>query len=263
MSWENLKEEALLLSSVYCSEGELTIEPGGTLTDIPSYPVVFVITLNIPASHCGTSVFEINLTARLAVRDSYTSSPPDIQLCSAQLSAIWLAQLQEKAREYAASLVPDPSLLLVANFIKEAVQDVVSVKPTPGEPHLVTQSHSPLVDTTYCTSSSSSFSSSSTATTTTSVLTHTCLVKVDHMRNENYYLGQLRKWSKELDVSCKVVNAGLHKIIALLKGGREEVQEFLKRWKTRPVDVDRQGRPCKERMMTVLSKQDLIQLPTG
>ena len=72
------------------------------------------------------------------------------------------------------------------------------------------------------------------------------------MRNETLYIGHLRKWTNELSVFCQIVNAGPHHVYVLLKGSMEDIREFLKIWKSQSVDVDKRGRPCKEKLMTIL-----------
>ena len=75
------------------------------------------------------------------------------------------------------------------------------------------------------------------------------------MRNEQKYFKLLQSWAKELSIAGKLLRTGCHEITAVLFGERRVMGEFLKRWKTQNVDIDSHGRPCKEKMLTVLCQQ--------
>jgi hypothetical protein len=49
-------------------------------------------------------------------------------------------------------------------------------------------------------------------------------------------------------------------IVIAIVGDTNQVGQFLKRWRTSRVDVDSKGKPCLERMMTVLTEGLLIDL---
>lgn len=82
-------------------------------------------------------------------------------------------------------------------------------------------------------------------------------VHIDHMHNANRYQRALDDWCKELDVCGLLLVAGApachYRLV--LRGAPGATSEFLKRLRTRPVDVDRHGRPCRERMATVLGQE--------
>ena len=96
---------------------------------------------------------------------------------------------------------------------------------------------------------------------------HVCIAKLDHMRNEQKYFKLLNSWAKELALYGKVLHTGPHSIYVVIIGvndsGGASVSEFLKRWRTQNVDVDSQGRPCKERLLSVLCQQQLSGCPDG
>lgn len=62
----------------------------------------------------------------------------------------------------------------------------------------------------------------------------------------------LNKWSKELNVSCTVINCGLHNV--QLVGDTSDVGQFLKLWKSQNVDVDSRGHPYKERLLSIVNQ---------
>ena len=97
------------------------------------------------------------------------------------------------------------------------------------------------------------------------------LIRVDHMNDGKSYRKWLRKCSDQLglglllkecvaergDLECDGPTTSTsrrppHIIVALIGDDSSNVSSFLKKWRTTRVDVDSRGRPCLERMMTVL-----------
>ena len=85
------------------------------------------------------------------------------------------------------------------------------------------------------------------------------LVRVDHMNNGRNYRKWLRRNAEELGLSLMIKqgypNDDVRKrpfIFVGLVGRKEDVENFLKRWRAIKVDVDSRGKPCLERMMIIL-----------
>ena len=80
------------------------------------------------------------------------------------------------------------------------------------------------------------------------------VVALDHMRNQKRNIQALDQWSREFGIGGWVLVVGRRNIFVVLVGKREGMGEMTSRWRREEVDVDRRGRPCKERMMRVLSQ---------
>ena len=80
------------------------------------------------------------------------------------------------------------------------------------------------------------------------------VVALDHMRSQKRYTQALDQWSRELGIGGWVLVVGRRNIFVVLVGERKGMGEMVSRWRREEVDVDRCGRPCKERMMRVLSQ---------
>jgi hypothetical protein len=80
------------------------------------------------------------------------------------------------------------------------------------------------------------------------------LTEIDHMRDRKKYLKILSNWANELVIFGRVLFCSDSRRIFLLLSSEEEnnLKEFHFRLRTSIVDVDSSGRPCKERMSTVL-----------
>ena len=77
------------------------------------------------------------------------------------------------------------------------------------------------------------------------------------MRKEQKYFKLLNSWAKELAIAGKLFKTACHSIIVVLLGESRSLVEFLKRWKSQNVDIDSHGRPCKEKMLTILCQQSM------
>jgi hypothetical protein len=84
-----------------------------------------------------------------------------------------------------------------------------------------------------------------------------CLVvHLDHMRDRKMYTKILNQWARQLSLHGAVfspivakVSVNLYKdVLVVLEGGAQELREFGRRLRTQTVDVNAQGKPCKERM---------------
>ena len=83
-----------------------------------------------------------------------------------------------------------------------------------------------------------------------------CVVfTLDHMRSKQKYTKLITGWMEELNLVGRVIF--FKKAIWVLIHGRNYIiKEYMKRHKTCNVDVDSNGRPCKERMMNIIVDVD-------
>lgn len=87
--------------------------------------------------------------------------------------------------------------------------------------------------------------------------TSLCISHLDHIRSETKYFKKLKCWSQELSICGKVIDAGVHFVYVILVGRTDSLQELLHRWRTTLIDIDSRGRPCKERLMSILCHQQV------
>ena len=77
------------------------------------------------------------------------------------------------------------------------------------------------------------------------------LCALDHMHDQAGYTRTLCTWAAELGLAGRLLFAG-NAILLLVVGEAEDARGLLLRLRTRTVDVDCRGRPCKERLLRVL-----------
>lgn len=80
-----------------------------------------------------------------------------------------------------------------------------------------------------------------------------CVFQLDHMRSKNNYVKTLQKWASQLLVDGVIIFYK-HLIFIVLCGGKNDIKGYLKRMRTQKVDVDSSGHACKERLLTILSR---------
>ncbi len=93
---------------------------------------------------------------------------------------------------------------------------------------------------------------------------------IDHMNAPAAYQKLLRRWASSLGLGVRVLAGSAaagggggtasgvaRRVHVVIHGSAAGVSSFLQRLRTENVDVDRQGRPCRERRSTVLCRRSL------
>ena len=83
------------------------------------------------------------------------------------------------------------------------------------------------------------------------------VIKIDHMRNSADYVKTLEKWCEQLGVQAVLLISGDQGLVFILEGQKSNTAHFIINWKTTNIDVDIRGKPCKERMITILHRSSL------
>ena len=301
-SWEAQRDELLALQSIYCEEGECeviapsnlsfenlaTAEPNDfTSPNYGGIVIKVVIHLQIeratvPQGLCLSIVFHLG--------SGYPKEePPTVnEISSEHLPSHVTDCIHKRLTSFISSLQPEPCLFEALERLKEEVVDLVAQDPallsTPTLAVKERDSYTPDSDlvnqpmikdhnimATAKVQADKRDHTSKGAGAKQMALggtpgVHVCIAKLDHMRNEQKYLKLLNSWAKELTLYGKILHTGPHSIYVVIVGvnnsGGTSVSEFLKRWRTQNVDVDSQGRPCKERLLSVLCQRQLSGCPS-
>ena len=264
--WEPQREELLSLKSIYCSPEECCLLSPPSLSfevlerafEAPPDPVTVEVKLQVPVSHQGDADEPALLKVALVLPKEYPlSEAPHVSISSPDISEHALTELAHSAAHYAEGFKPHPSLFDILERLKQLATEMVDCTPS----YLIkstmirreTSHSSPKTTPSQVTKSSSDVYTDSVASCRET--DHICVAKLDHMRNRQKYVKTLQQWSEELGVRGKIVDGGLHNIYVVLLGREGSVREFVRRWRTQSVDDDSRGRPCKERMVSVLCQK--------
>jgi len=81
------------------------------------------------------------------------------------------------------------------------------------------------------------------------------LLRLDHMRRPKPYTRLISQWAHSLNMSGFLLFCNHLIIIFLSAKDSQDIARYLQLHRTQTVDVDSQGRPCREKMLTVLLQQ--------
>ena len=286
--WKVQREEILALKSIYCGPGECFLlsphtftqlecsDQSGFRNDVHSFPVSLVFRLAIPidqevASSNKASQKDLKMTVTFQLCESYPEISPQIIVSSEHIHKTGLNELQQNALAYACSLKPEPCLFSILEMLKDNAMEMIANDPSCLALKRPSSNNHPQQER-----SCQTYRDSPASSPETPAGCHTsgkctsdgsrkcidlsiCIARIKHMRNEQKYFKILNTWSKELGIRGKVLNAGLNTIYVALVGSSPSVSDLLQRWKTQNIDVDSQGKPCKEKMISILCRQQFDQ----
>ena len=235
-------------------------------------PVSVNFKLLLPFKH---TVFSFYVTFELS--PSYPGDSPVLVCQTDHLAQHCIDTLLKNAVTYADTLKPDPCMFQVLEWLKDnvfsvadssvhmvepqelqATEDITTnplLQKTEAKCELVNLSESKQTEPHLLTT----YHSAPTLTVIPNMMIN--IIKIDHMRNERKYFKVLQSWARELALHGKVFNTRVHAVFAVLIGSSCSLSEFLRRWRTQSVDVDSQGRPCKEKLLSVLCQCPLEKPP--
>ncbi|XP_028297887.1 RWD domain-containing protein 3 [Gouania willdenowi] len=149
------------------------------------------------------------------VPPSYPSCPPQISVSSTALSKSQCQNIRKKLLERAAALPPQPMIhQLVQDFQQQYVQMMKESRDSVKEVHHEDLDH------------------------------WVSVLLLDHIRSENRYVGRLRRWCQQLQITGTLLLG--RTILVVLLGARADIKSFCQCLKTEKVDVDSSGKKCKD-----------------
>ncbi|KAK6484204.1 RWD domain-containing protein 3-like isoform X1 [Huso huso] len=216
-------EEISALTAIFCEKDEFEL-----LGQSETEGLTFRIQLTVDGY---TEKLLLKLIFHLPL--DYPSSLPDVSVSSEQLTRKQCIDIKLGLLKKATTLVSEPMvhellLWLQQNFTTVAEQSVRYQSPR-GDCEQRSQGE-----------------------------TRTALLQVDHMRAKTKYKKIIEKWTSQLGLTGRLFIGKL--ILILLQGERKSIKDYLLLQKTSKVDVDSNGKKCKEKMMSVLCE---MQLPCG
>ena len=83
----------------------------------------------------------------------------------------------------------------------------------------------------------------------------TYILQLDHIQDMSMYSKTLSQWFGDLNLLGVLLLYNRH-IFLLVSGDKQDLRSYLKLHRTRCIDVDSSGRPCKERLLSFLGHVD-------
>ena len=286
--WEAKIDELLALKSIYCGEGEcevisppgLSFENLASIESSDSIPrdvdnISVRILVYASVEHVQQTTHRLCVSIVFNLDSKYPHNAPGTitELSSEHLPKHVTESIHKRLNLFITTLQPEPCLFEALQWMKEELLTRVnkdthllilpSARVSDKEINLCTTSDD-LLDVAETDQNIKPGGITSESVCGTQVpqgdphTVHVCIAKLDHMRNKHKYLKLLNSWAKELAIHGIILHTGSHSIYVVISGtSSSSVGEFLKRWRTRNVDVDSQGRPCKEKLLSVLCQCQL------
>ncbi|XP_051236038.1 RWD domain-containing protein 3 [Dicentrarchus labrax] len=208
-------EEISALSSIYCGEREFLLLQQSAQDGL-------VVQINRTIG--GDRGLDISLLFQLHPR--YPSCPPDISVSSTGLSRTQCSNIRQRLLDHAGALPPEPMVHQLVECLQHCVE--VTEDCRGGQEEVQGREKEEVF---------------------------TAVLLLDHIRSQNRYIGLLKRWTQQLQLTGRLLHG--RSILVILQGGRPNIKEFCRLLKTVKVDVDSSGKKCKERMMKVLIETTL------
>ncbi|KAL8604683.1 hypothetical protein ACOMHN_017642 [Nucella lapillus] len=224
-------DELEVIQAIFCQPGELRVthgDDGSNQVDVRLKPAA--------PDHEGNDEQPLSLDAELGLflPSAYPSQPPDVSVRSDTLSRKDITRLRMVLIENVSQSIDQPMLL---DLITLASEELVKI---------VEEQKKDLPRTSVNSDDLKNFHSQSVPSESRLALLH-----LDHMRAKTQYVKLIKKWAADLSLNgCLVFCQRL--ILIVLQGPSFAIKEYTVRQRTGIVDVDSKGRPCKERMLSVL-----------
>ncbi|XP_077981258.1 RWD domain-containing protein 3-like isoform X2 [Glandiceps talaboti] len=176
------------------------------------------------ATHSGQGDDEDNLKVTLTyiLRGEYPSTLPTISVNCQALNRQQTTHLRTDLLDYAESLRNEYMILDLTMWVSQHIWDYVTRCSDPNQ-----------------------------TSTSNEEPTWISILHIDHMRAQQKYIKIITSWVAELKLTGTLLLQG-HLILLILQGQQSDLKEYMVRHRTQKVDVDSNGRSCKEKMMSVL-----------
>ena len=257
MGLDDVREEVSILQSIFCQDDEFQMHTDlESLRDDQEYSITFSIYVNLNCEEAFEQ--EINSGDSLGPVGAFGSKQP-----STTKSCVFTATLDSKYPKEVQNIS-----LKSTNFTNSQLKEMKSELWKYLEQLLVeNDGQQPIImdliqwtkDNHYKflqqSSNSSSLVAQQRGDTQNAELSNCVVLKLDHMHSKQKYTKLIVKFANEFVLSGRLLFYG-KMIWIILYGKSKNIKEYLKWHRTANVDVDSSGRPCKERMMTVLLEKE-------
>ena len=253
MPLDDILEEIDTLRAIFCQDGEFCLHSDlDSLHEANAYSISFSINVNVnvqtaysPSSAASSSVAykepkTVNLVLSVSIDCKYPDELESISVTSTDMTRAEVDTLKAGLVQYIGRCFKgrgEPMILDIVQWMKENTERFI-VK---GKEriHAIHQQ-----------------SSGAEEQGKPNVSSEKCFVlKLDHMRAKQKYKKTIISWMNELNLYGRLIFFK-KSIWIVVYGKHETIREYIKLHRSQNVDVDSGGRPCKERMMSILLEFD-------
>jgi len=222
-------EEVELLSSVLGLKGESCKLTART-------PSMIIEVTQRAQTDLPSSLFKVIFE----LKNDYPLSAPSVSIYALECAGFTRKESTRIATELtmqAATMIGSPMLYQLCQIAKESVELLLGTVLSTSDAAVVDESNiAPSVAT---------------------------LVEINHMRDQSRYVKNLSSWAEELHVELKVLHLKFRKLDnhwIIVIGNEKRVKIFKKYLRTRNVDIDSKGRPCKERLVKDVASKNMNEI---
>lgn len=241
------EEELSVLAEIFCFPGELVHWRSGDAIHVN-------VKISEPCAEIGSHDVLNNFVLPL---DYPSNSISEINITSSSLPADFISRLKEKLKIHAVTRRGEPMLLELIELSKESLNTLhnqTGVCQHLDKASIQQKKRLQVEDIQSCTDPDSIEKKQANCSSIQYKELWITLIQLDHMRSKSKYTKIIKNWSKNFNLSGRLIFCQ-KLILILLLGYRENLKAYLVQHKTACVDVDSRGHSCKERMMTVLTEE--------
>lgn len=222
-------EEVELLSSVLGLKGESCKLTART-------PSMIIEVTQRAQTDLPSSLFKVIFE----LKNDYPLSAPSVSIYALECAGFTRKESTRIATELtmqAATMIGSPMLYQLCQIAKESVELLLGTVLSTSDAAVVDESNiAPSVAT---------------------------IIEINHMRDQSRYVKNLSTWAEELHVELKVLHLKFRKLDnhwIIVIGNEKRVKTFKKYLRTRNVDIDSKGRPCKERLLKDVASKNMNEI---
>jgi len=222
-------EEVELLSSVLGLKGESCKLTART-------PSMIIEVTQRAQTDLPSSLFKVIFE----LKNDYPLSAPSVSIHALECAGFTRKESTRIATELtmqAATMIGSPMLYQLCQIAKESVELLLGTVLSTSDAAVVDESNiAPSVAT---------------------------IIEINHMRDQSRYVKNLSSWAEELHVELKVLHLKFRKLDnhwIIVIGNEKRVKTFKKYLRTRNVDIDSKGRPCKERLLKDVATKNMNEI---
>ncbi|KAK3583245.1 hypothetical protein CHS0354_015426 [Potamilus streckersoni] len=227
-----MDEEREVLKSIYCLPGECCID-GNEVKVLLHVNRDF----NNSEERKKSGVTKIDVQVVLHITNNYPEELPVISMISDKIHRNILVEVKKDVHKQVEPYIGSPLICEILNAMQEQLEERKEV--------------------VFQALDSCTLAENGNQNNLDENLMWMALLHLDHMKSKNRYVKTIMKWTEDLNLTGRLIFLN-RLILIVLQGYHDDIKEYVNRQRSGNVDVDSRGQGCKERMLSVLSEQKML-----